>query len=393
MKGLRFQPSDAMSRLPIQFFSGLASKVQKKLEAGHDIINLGQGNPDRPTPEHIVAALKREAENPLHHKYSPFQGRSELKEAIAYWYKQERGVAIDPKTEVAILFGGKTGLVELSPIFLNPGDVCLVPDPGYPDYWSGVAMAGGIMEMMPLREDHSFLPDFSRIAPDVARRAKMMFLNYPNNPTGAVATPAFIEEAVKFCRDYEILLVHDYAYGAIGFDGIVPPSFLLHPDTKDVGIEIYTLSKTYNMAGWRVGFALGNADVIRLINLYQDHYFVSLFGAIQMAAVEALTSSQQCVYDLCAMYESRRNTLYGALAGIGWHAAPTPGSFFAWLKVPPGYSSSAFADMLLDEAHVAVAPGIGFGAQGEGYIRVGLLVDEPKLEEAAARIRKLRLFE
>ncbi|MBN6188775.1 pyridoxal phosphate-dependent aminotransferase [Aneurinibacillus sp. BA2021] len=389
---MKFQPSDAMNRLPAQFFSGLAGKVQKKLEAGYDIINLGQGNPDKPTPEHIVAALKREAENPLHHKYSPFQGRDELKEAIAHWYKQERGVDIDPKTEVAILFGGKTGLVELSPIFLNPGDVCLVPDPGYPDYWSGVAMAGGVMEMMPLRAENGFLPDFTQISPDVARRAKMMFLNYPNNPTGAVATPAFMEEAIRFCSDHEILLVHDYAYGAIGFDGVVPPSFLSHPDAKEVGIEIYTLSKTYNMAGWRVGFALGNADVVRLINLYQDHYFVSLFGAVQMAAVEALTASQQCVYDLCAMYESRRNTLYRALQDIGWHAAPTPGSFFAWLPVPSGSTSSDFADLLLDEAHVAVAPGIGFGAQGEGYVRVGLLVDEPRLEEAAARIAQLRLF-
>jgi aminotransferase len=393
VKALKFQPSDAMNRLPDQFFSGLAGKVQRKIEAGYDVINLGQGNPDKPTPAHIVDALKREAENPLNHKYSPFQGRRELKAAIAHWYKQERGVTLDPDTEVAILFGGKTGLVELSNIFLNPGDVCLVPDPGYPDYWSGVAMAGGVMEMMPLREENEFLPDFSQISPDVARRAKMMFLNYPNNPTGAVATPAFIEAAVKFCRDHEILLIHDYAYGAIGFDGVTPPSFLSHPDAKDVGIEVYTLSKTYNMAGWRVGFALGNADVVRLINLYQDHYFVSLFGAIQMASVEALTASQQCVYDLCAMYESRRNTLYGALHRIGWKARPTPGSFFAWLPVPAGYSSASFADFLLDEAQVAVAPGVGFGVQGEGYVRVGLLVDEPRLAEAAERIHKLRLFE
>ncbi|CEH30129.1 Putative LL-diaminopimelate aminotransferase [Aneurinibacillus migulanus] len=393
MKALRFQPSEAMNRLPVQFFSGLTGKVQKQVEAGYDVINLGQGNPDKPTPSHIVAALQREAENPLNHKYSPFQGRKELKEAIAYWYKQERGVQLNPETEVAILFGGKAGLVELSNIFLNPGDVCLVPDPGYPDYWSGVAMAGGVMEMMPLREENGFLPDFTQIAPDVAQRAKMMFLNYPNNPTGAVAPRAFIEEAVKFCRDNEILLIHDYAYGAIGFDGVTPPSFLSYPDAKDVGIEVYTLSKSYNMAGWRVGFALGNPEVVRLINLYQDHYFVSLFGAVQMASVEALTASQQCVYDLCAMYESRRNTLYNALHRIGWKAQPTPGSFFAWLPVPAGYTSSSFADVLLNEAQVAVAPGIGFGEQGEGYVRVGLLVEEPRLEEAAERIRRLHLFE
>jgi aminotransferase len=390
---VRFEASEAMKRLPVQFFSGLAAKVQNFIEQGYDVINLGQGNPDQPTPPHIVAALQREAENPLHHKYSPFQGRRELKEAIAHWYKQERGVTLDPDTEVAILFGGKAGLVELSNIFLNPGDICLVPDPGYPDYWSGVAMAGGIMEMMPLKEENGFLPEFARIDSDIAKRAKMMFLNYPNNPTGAVATPAFIEEAVKFCKDNNTLLIHDYAYGAIGFDGVTPPSFLSHPEAKEVGIEVYTLSKTYNMAGWRVGFALGNAEVIRLINLYQDHYFVSLFGAVQMAAVEALTASQQCVYDLCAKYESRRNALYGALHRIGWQTEPTKGSFFAWLPVPKGYTSAEFADVLLEQAHVAVAPGIGFGAQGEGYVRTALLVDEHRLEEAVERIRKLRLFD
>ncbi|WCN36519.1 pyridoxal phosphate-dependent aminotransferase [Aneurinibacillus uraniidurans] len=389
---MSFIPSDAMNRLPTQFFAGLTRNVHRIVQAGHDVINVGQGNPDQPTPPHIVAAMQREAANPLHHKYSPFQGRDELKEAIAHWYKQERGVELDPYTEVAILFGGKVGLVELSNIFLNPGDVCLVPDPGYPDYWSGVAMAGGVMEMMPLRAENDFRPDFTKIAPDVADRAKMMFLNYPNNPTGAVATPELIEEAVRFCLDHNILLVHDYAYGTIGFDGVTPPSFLAHPDMKQAGIEVYTLSKTYNMAGWRVGFALGNAEVIRLINLYQDHYFVSLFGAVQMAAVEALTASQQCVYDLCAKYESRRNALYNALQRIGWQAKPSSGSFFAWLPVPDGYTSSSFADLLLNEAHVAVAPGVGFGAEGEGYVRVGLLVDEPRLEEAAERIAQLQLF-
>ncbi|BAU28699.1 aminotransferase [Aneurinibacillus soli] len=389
---MTFIPSDAMNRLPAQFFAGLTRNVHRIVQAGHDVINVGQGNPDQPTPPHIVAALQREAANPLHHKYSPFQGRDELKEAIAHWYKQERGVELDPYTEVAILFGGKVGLVELSTIFLNPGDVCLVPDPGYPDYWSGVAMAGGVMEMMPLRAENDFRPDFTKIAPEVADRAKMMFLNYPNNPTGAVATPEFMEEAVQFCLDHNILLVHDYAYGTIGFDGVTPPSFLENPDMKRAGIEVYTLSKTYNMAGWRVGFALGNPEVIRLINLYQDHYFVSLFGAVQMAAVEALTASQQCVYDLCAKYESRRNALYNALNRIGWRATPTSGSFFAWLPVPDGYTSSSLADLLLNEAHVAVAPGIGFGTEGEGYVRVGLLVDEPRLEEAAERIAKLQLF-
>ncbi|WP_027417136.1 pyridoxal phosphate-dependent aminotransferase [Aneurinibacillus terranovensis] len=389
---MRFQASEAMKRLPTQFFSTLVGKVNHVIAQGHDVINLGQGNPDQPTPPHIVKALQVAAENPLHHKYPPFQGRQELKEAVAAWYEKERGVRVDPGDEVAILFGGKAGLVEISNIFLNPGDVCLVPDPGYPDYWSGVAMAGGKMEMMPLSAEKGFLPDFSRIERETARQAKLMFLNYPNNPTGAVASSAFIEEAVEYCLANDILLVHDYAYGAIGFDGQTPASFLSHPDMKQAGIEIYTLSKTYNMAGWRVGFAIGNDEVIHQINLYQDHYFVSLFGAVQMAAVEALSASQQCVHELVNLYEARRNALYRSLHRIGWQAKPTKGSFFAWLPVPEGFSSASFADVLLQEAHVVVAPGIGFGECGEGFVRAGLLVDEHRLEEAAARIHRMHIF-
>lgn len=381
-----------MQGLPKQFFAGLVQKANARIAEGHDVINLGQGNPDRPTPPHIVSALQEAAANPLYHKYPPFSGFSFLKEAVAERYAQDYGVELDPETEVAVLFGGKTGLVEISQILLNPGDVCLVPDPGYPDYWSGVALAGAEMAFMPLTEAGGYLPDFGAIDPETLRKAKLMFLNYPNNPTGATASAAFYQEAIRFAERHGIVVASDFAYGAIGFDGIRPVSFLEQPGAKKVGVEFYTLSKTYNMAGWRVGFALGNREAIRLINLMQDHYYVSLFGGIQAAAATALTASQQCVTELVAMYERRRNVFYRALHRIGWQASPSGGSFFCWLPVPKPFGSVEFADMLLAQANVVVAPGVGFGAHGEGYVRVGLLTNEERLEEAAERIGRLNLF-
>jgi aminotransferase len=381
-----------MQQLPEQFFAALVKKANARAAAGHDVINLGQGNPDKPTPANIVKALQTAAENPLYHRYPPFSGFPFLKEAIAKRYKEDYNVDLDPETEVAILFGGKTGLVEISQVLLNPGDVCLVPDPGYPDYWSGVALAGARMTFMPLRESNEWLPDYSAISDADLAATKLMFLNYPNNPTAATAPAAFYEETVRFAAKHGIVVASDFAYGAIGFDGQRPVSFLETPGAKEVGVEFYTLSKTYNMAGWRVGFALGNREVIRLINLIQDHYYCSLFGGIQVAAAEALTGPQQSVRELTAMYESRRNSLFAELNAIGWRAEPSRGSFFAWLPVPDGYTSAAFADKLLQEANLVVAPGIGFGTSGEGYVRLGLLTGEERLREAVRRIGALKLF-
>ncbi|MEF3308176.1 pyridoxal phosphate-dependent aminotransferase [Paenibacillus sp. GYB004] len=384
--------ADRLNRLPTQFFASLVSKVNRQIALGHDVINLGQGNPDQPTPGHIVTALQEAAPDPLYHKYPPFSGFSFLKEAIAKRYLEDYGVRLDPETEVAILFGGKTGLVEISQCLLNPGDVCLVPDPGYPDYWSGVELSGARMAFMPLLESNGFLPEYSALSPNDVKLAKLMFINYPNNPTAAVASAGFYDDTIRFAAENGIVVASDFAYGAIGFDGQRPISFLERPGAKEVGVEFYTLSKTYNMAGWRVGFALGNAEVVRLINLIQDHYYVSLFGGIQAAAAAALTAPQDCVAALNATYESRRNALFGALSRIGWEATPSAGSFFAWLPVPKPYTSAEFADLLLNEAHVMVAPGIGFGTHGEGYVRVGLLSSEARLEEAVSRIGKLNLF-
>lgn len=389
----KFSQSNILQALPTQFFASLVAKVEKVKAAGNDVINLGQGNPDQPTPKHIIKRLQDASAKPINHKYSPFGGHSYLKEAVASFYLREYGVVLNPETEVAVLFGGKAGLVEIPQCLLNPGDTVLVPDPGYPDYWSGVAVAQAKMHMMPLEAQHHFLPDYTAISEGISKAAKLMFLNYPNNPTGATANLEFFNKTVDYATKHEICVVHDFAYGAFGYDGEKPISFLQAEGAKEIGIEIYTLSKTYNMAGWRVGFAVGNPSVIEAINLLQDHLYVSLFGGIQEAAVAALMGSQLCVEELGDMYERRRNTFVDGLKKIGWDITAPNGSFFAWLKVPEGYTSEEFSDLLLEKAYVAVAPGIGFGQFGEGYVRVGLLTTEERLTEAVDRIAKLNIFD
>ncbi|MFD2043588.1 pyridoxal phosphate-dependent aminotransferase [Ornithinibacillus salinisoli] len=387
-----FEQSDLLKRLPEQFFAKLVSNVQTLAKEGHDIINLGQGNPDLPTPPHIVDQLKQAASNPDFHKYSPFQGHFFLKEAISEFYKREYEVDIDPKTEVAILFGAKTGLVELSQCLLNRGDLALLPDPGYPDYMSGIALANAKTALMPLLKENAFLPDYAMLDEQTLEQAKVMFLNYPNNPTSATATKAFFDETVELANRYNICVAHDLAYGAIGFDGEKPQSFLQSEGAKEIGVEFYTLSKTYNMAGWRVAFAVGNRSVIESINLIQDHLYVSLFGGIQKAAAEALLGDQKSVEELVQIYQGRRDRFIDRLNEIGWKVEAPKGTFFAWLPVPKGYSSEEFANLLLEKAHVVTAPGNGFGPHGEGYLRVGLLESEERLVEAADRIAKLNLF-
>jgi len=384
--------SEKLKSLPTQFFANLVGKVNKAIEDGRDVINLGQGNPDQPTPKHIVQALQKAVEDPNTHKYSPFRGLLELKEAVCDFYKKEYDVDVDPVREVAILFGAKAGLVELPMCLLNPGDLMLLPDPGYPDYLSGVVLAGVEYELFPLKAENHFLPDYNAISSDVLDAAKLLYLNYPNNPTGAVANLDFFNQTVKLAKKHEITVMHDFAYGAIGFDGKKPVSFLQADGAKDIGVEMYTLSKTYNMAGWRVGFAVGNPTIIEAINLIQDHLYVSLFPAVQKAAIAALSGDQTCVKELVARYESRRNAFVDACKQIGWDVTAPKGSFFAWLPVPDGFTSQSFADYLLDAADVAVAPGNGFGKYGEGFIRVGLLMDESRLVEAVQRIGNLGVF-
>ena len=391
-RGKRMEFSRKLQQLPDQFFAALVQKVNAALSEGRDIINLGQGNPDQPTPQHIIAALQQAAENPQTHKYSPFRGIEELRIAAADFYKRTYNVDIDPQTEVAILGGTKIGLVELPMALLNEGDVMLLPDPGYPDYLSGVVLAGAEMKTMPLTADNDFLPDYTQLDADTLEQVKLMYLNYPNNPTGATATLKFFEETVALAKKHNIAVSHDFAYGAIGFDGKRPVSFLQAEGAKDVGVEMYTLSKSFNMAGWRIGFAVGNKDIIAAINLIQDHLFCSIFPAIQHAGVAALTQELHELDELSDMYERRRNVLVEEAHRIGWNIKAPTGSFFAWLRVPKGYTSAQFADALLDKCDVAVASGNGFGEYGEGYVRVGLLVSEERLREFIARVEAKNLL-
>lgn len=384
--------SNRVQNMPPHFFSSLVKKVDAAKAAGLDIINLGRGNPDQPTPDHIIKALQQAAEKPETHGYSPFDGIPEFRKAISDFYKREYDVDVDPDTEVAVLGGSKIGLVEVPLAMMDEGDLLLLPDPGYPDYLSGVSLANITYETMPLLRENGFMPDFGALPDEVKKKAKIMYLNYPNNPTSAVATVPFFEEAVSFAKENEIFILHDMAYGGIGFDGEKPVSFLQAKDAKEIGIEMYTLSKTYNMAGWRVAFAVGHQEMIKAINQLQHHLFISLFPAVQHAAIAALTDDQACVRELTALYEGRRNVLIAECKRIGWDVQAPKASFFAWLPVPPGYTSEAFADILLQQAGVVVAPGHGFGKHGEGYVRVGLLASEERIAEAVRRIEKLGIF-
>lgn len=294
-----------------------------------------------------------------------------------------------------MLGGAKIGLVEFPLALMNPGDLLLLPAPGYPDYLSSVALTQIDYATFPLTKANHFLPDLTAIPEDVAKRAKFIYVNYPNNPTGAVATAAFYEELVAWAKAYDVGVISDFAYGALGAEGYENPNFLSTPGAKDVGIELYTFSKTFNMAGWRLAFAAGNAQLIEALNLLQDHLFVSVFPAIQDAGAVALLDerSKDAVADLNKTYDERRRAFVQAAEKIGWHAFDSKGSFYAWMPVPEGYDSEQFADLLLNEAHVAVAPGKAFGKQGDSYVRIGLLVDPERLVEAVERIGKLHLFE
>ena len=392
---MQFEESNLLKTLPKQFFASLVAKVNAKIAAGADVINLGQGNPDLPTPDYIVKAMQNATAKAADHKYSLFRGELRFKEAIAQFYLTEYGVTIDPKTEVAILAGSKIGLVELPWALMNPGDTLLLPDPGYPDYLSGAALGRVNYETVPLKRENDFLIDYSAIPVTTANKAKFLYMNYPNNPTGAIATSNFYEQTVAFANHNSVGIVSDFAYGAIGFDGHKPLSFLQTPGSKDVGIETYTLSKTFNMAGWRVGFAVGNADMIEAINLIQDHLFVSIFPAIQDAAIEALSNTearQNAVKSLQKTYERRRDAFISAVREFNWEPYVSKGAFYVLMPVPEGYNSASFADLLLTEANVAVADASGFGDEGEGYIRVGLTIEEERLVEAAKRIGQLAVF-
>lgn len=392
---MHFQQSDLLKTLPKQFFASLVSRVNAKIAAGADVINLGQGNPDLPTPDYIVQAMQQATAVASDHQYSAFRGEMRFKTAIAQFYFDTYGVVLDPATEVAVLAGSKIGLVELPLALMNPGETLLLPNPGYPDYWSGAALGRVAVEQVELKRENDFLIDYDDIPADVAQRAKFLYMNYPNNPTGAVATADFYEQTVAFAKQNQVGIISDFAYGAIGFDGHQPRSFMQTPGAKTVGIETYTFSKTFNMAGWRVGFAVGNADMIDAINVIQDHLFVSLFPAVQDAAIAALAhyhDQNSAVANLVQVYQQRRDAFIQAVRTYNWEPYVPKGAFYVLMPVPAGYTSASFADLLLEEANVAVADASGFGDAGAGYVRVSLTTDTTRLVEAARRIGELSVF-
>ena len=392
---MHFQQSDLLKTLPKQFFASLVSRVNAKIAAGADVINLGQGNPDLPTPDYIVQAMQQATAVAADHQYSAFRGEMRFKTAIAQFYFDTYGVVLDPATEVAVLAGSKIGLVELPLALMNPGETLLLPNPGYPDYWSGAALGRVAVEQVELKRENDFLIDYDDIPTDVAQRAKFLYMNYPNNPTGAVATADFYEQTVAFAKQNQVGIISDFAYGAIGFDGHQPRSFMQTPGAKTVGIETYTFSKTFNMAGWRVGFAVGNADMIDAINVIQDHLFVSLFPAVQDAAIAALAhyhDQNSAVANLVQVYQQRRDAFIQAVRTYNWEPYVPKGAFYVLMPVPAGYTSASFAELLLEEANVAVADASGFGDAGAGYVRVSLTTDTVRLVEAARRIGELPVF-
>lgn len=389
---LNFETSSLFQRLPRQFFASLQKQVGNYRSQGVNIIDLSIGNPDLPTPPHIVQRLKEAVDDPQNHRYQSFDGKPSTLEAIAAFYQKEYGVSLDPHTEISIFHGSGIGILAIPQVLLNPGDVLLTTDPCYPPYHTAAVMAGASIYTIPLREEDGYLPNYDTVPQEILSRVKLLVLNYPNNPTGAVATSQFFEQSLRFAETNHFPVVNDFAYAAFGFDGHKPVSLLQTPGSKEFGVEVYTASKTWNMAGWRFGFAVGNASVIEALKYYHNHAYSSVFGAVQDAAAAALLGSQDSVRELAKRYEVRRNLLISELRKIGWEGSAPSGTFYIWLKVPCGYDSVQFAQFLLDQAHVAVAPGEGFGSQGREFVRISLTNSEEQLTEAVERIAETELF-
>ena len=373
--------------LPPYLFAELDRQIAERRAAGQDIISLGVGDPDSPTPHHVVDALVHGARDPATHQYPSYYGLPGFRRAIAGWYARRFEVELDPDTEVLPLIGSKEGLAHLSIAFVDPGDEALVPDPGYPVFGIGTMLAGGTPVSLPLTPENRFLPDLGRAS--VSSRTKVLWLNYPSNPTAAVADPETFEEAVAFARDHDLLLAHDAAYSEITFDGYVAPSVLEVNGAKDVAIEFNSLSKGYNMTGWRIGWCVGNAEAIRMLGTVKTNLDSGIWNAVQRAAIAALAGPQDHLDKLRAIYQKRRDIVVGTLNRIGWDGIEPPlGSIYVWVPTPQGSRSAAFAEFLLDQAWVVVAPGRGYGEAGEGYFRISLTVSDELLGEAMDRIER-----
>jgi LL-diaminopimelate aminotransferase len=387
-KRVSFELASRIKHLPPYLFASIDKMKQDAIRKGTDLIDLSIGDPDIPTPAKVVRAMKKAVENPAHHRYPSYEGMISFREAVAGWYKTRFRAALDPRAEVLSLIGSKEGIGHIPLAFVNPGDTVLVPSPGYPVYPIGTLFAGGQSYMMPLKEENNFLPELDRIPKKVLRQSKLMFLNYPNNPTSAVAPRGFFEQVIKLAYTYNIIVCHDASYTEIYYER-KPMSFMQIPGAKDVGIEFHSLSKTYNMTGWRIGFAVGNREILSGLGKVKTNLDSGVFQAIQEAAVAALRMDASGLFGIRETYRERRDILYNGLKKLGMGLMKPQATFYLWVKVPAPFDSMGFVTHMLDRAGVLATPGNGFGASGEGYVRFALTASVDKINEAVSRLRKI----
>lgn len=377
-----------LEKIPPYLFAEINRKREALIAKGVDIINIGVGDPDKPTPAHIIQALHEAIEDPSTHNYPPYDGTQEFREAAVQWMERRFGVdGLNPNTEVISSIGSKEAIHNTFLAFVEAGDYTLIPDPGYPVYRTSTIFAGGEPFTMPLKAENKFLPDLNVIPEEVARKAKLLWINYPNNPTGAIATIEFFAELVAFCQQYNILLCHDHAYSEMAYDGYKPPSILQIPGAKDIAIEFHSLSKSYNMTGWRIGFAVGNAHAIKGLSQVKTNIDSGVFKAIQKAAIAAYATDEAELQAVMSVYQNRRDIIVKGLQSLGWPIEPPKATLYVWVPVPAGYTSTEFANLLLDKCGIVVPPGIGYGASGEGYFRIALTIADERLHEAIQRMR------
>jgi len=386
---MKIEISERLKKLPPYLFVEIDRLKRQAREAGKDVIDLGIGDPDQPTPQFIIDALHRAAKDPATHRYALDRGSPEFRKAIADWYERRFGVTLDPESEILPLIGSKEGIAHAPLAFVDPGDVTLVPDPCYPPYKGGTIFAGGRPYLMPLRESNSFLPDLKKVPKTVAHKARLIYINYPNNPTAAVADEDFYRRVIAFARRNRIIVISDLAYSEITYDGCRPRSLLETEGAGEVTIEFHSLSKTFNMTGWRVGWACGRAELVSALGRVKENIDSGIFTAIQRAGVAALRDEGNFTDKINKLYQGRRDALVDGLCSIGWKVRKPKATFYVWCSVPKGYDSLALSQRLLREAALVVTPGVGFGENGEGYIRMALTVSSERLREAVGRIRKI----
>ena len=385
-------PAERLSALPPYVFARLDELKARAREQGLDLIDLGMGNPDGSAPQPVIEAAIAALKNPLNHGYPPFEGTASFRRAIASWYRRRYDVDLDPDSEALPLLGSKEGLTHLALAYVNPGDVVLVPSPAYPAHFRGPLIAGATVHSLILKPENDWLIDLAAIPDDVAQKAKILYFNYPSNPTAATAPREFFEEIVAFARHYSILLVHDLCYAELAFDGYQPTSLLEIPGAKEIGVEFHTLSKTYNMAGWRVGFVVGNRHIIQGLRTLKTNLDYGIFAALQTAAETALQLPDVYVQEVQARYRRRRDFLIQGLGQLGWDVPKTKATMYLWVPCPVGTSSTDFALNVLEQTGVVVTPGNAFGVAGEGYVRISLIAECDRLQEVLHRFKQARIY-